>query len=52
MRLINEKLNNYNKYNTLDYFNLPEGSAYQLIEGELVITPAPTLLIIRLFQEI
>jgi Uma2 family endonuclease len=41
MGLINEKLNNYNKYNTLDYFNLPEGSPYQLIEGELVMTPAP-----------
>lgn len=29
-------------YNARDYFNLPEGSPYQLIEGELVMSPSPS----------
>ncbi|MHB8232669.1 MAG: Uma2 family endonuclease [bacterium] len=29
------------KYTAKDYFNLPEGSPYQLIEGELIMTPSP-----------
>jgi Uma2 family endonuclease len=29
-------------YTVLDYYALPEGSPYQLIEGELIMTPAPT----------
>jgi Uma2 family endonuclease len=29
------------KYTTQDYEKLPEGSPYQLIEGELVMSPAP-----------
>ncbi|MHB1663737.1 MAG: Uma2 family endonuclease [bacterium] len=29
------------QYTAKDYFNLPEGSPYQLIEGELIMTPAP-----------
>ncbi len=29
------------KYTAMDYFNLPEGSPYQLIEGELIMTPSP-----------
>jgi Uma2 family endonuclease len=29
------------KYTARDYFNLPEGSPYQLIEGELIMTPSP-----------
>lgn len=40
-----EKLENtavYLKYYTaLDYFNLPEGAPYQLIEGELIMSPLP-----------
>ncbi|MHB1644896.1 MAG: Uma2 family endonuclease [bacterium] len=31
------------KYTAKDYFNLPEGSPYQLIEGELIMTPSPSL---------
>ncbi|MHB8291734.1 MAG: Uma2 family endonuclease, partial [bacterium] len=30
-----------NQYTAKDYFNLPEGSPYQLIEGELIMTPSP-----------
>jgi Uma2 family endonuclease len=30
------------KYTYEDYAQLPEGSPYQLIDGELVMTPAPT----------
>jgi Uma2 family endonuclease len=29
------------QYTAKDYFNLPEGSPYQLIEGELIMTPSP-----------
>jgi Uma2 family endonuclease len=29
------------KYTAKDYFNLPEGSPYQLIEGKLIMTPSP-----------
>ncbi len=29
------------KYTAKDYFKLPEGSPYQLIEGELIMTPSP-----------
>ena len=29
-------------YTYSDYEKLPEGAPYQLIEGELVMTPAPT----------
>ncbi len=40
-----EKLENtavYPKYYTArDYFNLPEGAPYQLIEGELIMSPSP-----------
>ncbi len=28
-------------YNARDYFNLPEGSPFQLIEGELIMSPSP-----------
>lgn len=38
---IYNKLDIKKNYNSLDYFNLPEGSPYQLIEGELVMTPSP-----------
>ena len=31
----------YNSYTVRDYFNLPEGSPIQLIEGELVMSPSP-----------
>ena len=31
------------KYMYDDYVNLPEGSAYQLINGELIMSPAPNL---------
>lgn len=31
------------KHNIKDYKLLPEGSPYQLIEGELVMTPAPSI---------
>ncbi|WP_340691145.1 Uma2 family endonuclease [Hydrogenobacter thermophilus] len=30
------------KYTTQDYEKLPEGSPYQLIEGELIMSPAPS----------
>ncbi|MGC4116343.1 MAG: Uma2 family endonuclease [Myxococcales bacterium] len=30
------------RYTLADYLQLPEGAPYQLIEGELVMTPAPT----------
>ncbi len=29
------------QYTAKDYLNLPEGSPYQLIEGELIMTPSP-----------
>ena len=29
------------QYTAQDYFNLPEGSPYQLIEGELIMSPSP-----------
>jgi Uma2 family endonuclease len=43
MGLILDKLDvdTTKNYNALDYFNLPEGSPYQLIEGELIMTPSP-----------
>lgn len=28
-------------YSALDYFNLPEGAPYQLIEGDLIMSPSP-----------
>jgi len=31
------------RYTVHDYYQLPEGSPYQLIEGEMVISPAPML---------
>ncbi|MHB1645398.1 MAG: Uma2 family endonuclease [Candidatus Acididesulfobacter diazotrophicus] len=37
-----EQLHFTNDYTVLDYYNLPEGSPYQLIEGDLVMSPSPT----------
>ena len=42
INLIYDKLDTGKNFNTLDYFNLPEGSPYQLIEGELIMSPSPS----------
>jgi Uma2 family endonuclease len=36
-----EEIYSHGKYTAKDYFKLPEGSPYQLIEGELIMTPSP-----------
>lgn len=41
IRAVLEKISPSKIYTAEDYFNLPEGSPYQLIEGELVMTPSP-----------
>jgi Uma2 family endonuclease len=42
INFIYDKLDTCKKYNASDYFNLPEGSPYQLVNGELIMSPSPS----------
>ena len=42
----------HEKYTYQDYAKLPEGAPYQLIDGELVMTPAPTTYHQRILRRI